>query len=353
METIRVGIIGAGGIAHTHLHTLQNIPGVQVLAIADVVPGKAQEVAEGWHIPQAFEDYQALLQLDEIQAVHVCTFNQAHRGPTVAALQAGKHVLVEKPMAATLADATEMVRAARQTGKLLMCALKTRYSDDVIVAKRVIDNGGLGDIYYAETVDNRRRGIPGRTFVRQETAGLGAVADVGVYSLDTALYLMGHPRPVSVSGITTNVIGKTHAPAIGSLWPWNSEELEVEEFGAAWIRFANGTVLVLKTTWAMHMDHVGGTFFLGSQGGIRLTPEFKVFRDEWGSLVDVVPAAKPTPNAEMFRREIAAFYEAIRAGRPSPIDPEGVLLTNVIIDGIMASAQAGGKEVPVSVPAIG
>jgi predicted dehydrogenase len=178
-----------------------------------------------------------LLQLEEIQAVHVCTFNQAHRGPTVEALQAGKHVLVEKPMAATLADATEMVRAARQTGKLLMCALKTRYSDDVIVAKRIIDNGGLGDIYYAETVDNRRRGIPGRTFVRQETAGLGAVADVGVYSLDTALYLMGHPRPVSVSGITTNVIGKTHAPAIGSLWPWNSEELEVEEFGAAWIRF--------------------------------------------------------------------------------------------------------------------
>jgi predicted dehydrogenase len=163
---------------------------------------------------------------------------------------------------------------------------------------------------------------------------------------------MGHPTPVSVSGITTNIIGKTHPPALGAMWAWNPDDLEVEEFGAAWIRFDTGAILVLKTTWAMHMDHVGGTIFLGSKGGIRLTPEFKIFRDQWGSLIDIVPAAQPTPNAEMFRREITAFYEAIRAGQPSPIDPLGVLLTNVIIDGIIASAQAGGREVPVRMPEI-
>jgi len=350
MDRLNVGVIGAGGIANTHLQTLMRLPHVRVAAIADVVPGKAQEVAARYDIPNAFEDHRDLVALDELVAVHVCTFNQAHRAPTVDALNAGKHVMVEKPMAATLADASEMVRTARATGQILMCALKTRYSDDIQVAKRIIEQGDLGAIYYAETVDNRRRGIPGRTFVRQETAGLGAVADVGVYSLDTALHLMGHPTPVSVSGITTNVIGKTHAPALGATWEWKAEELEVEELGVAWIRFDNGAVLVLKTTWAMHMDHVGGTFFLGDQGGLRLKPEFKIFRDQWGSLVDVIPAAKPTPNIEMFYREIADFYAAIQENRPAPIDPQGVLLTTVIIDGIIRSAAEGGREVAVTVP---
>jgi len=216
MEVIGVGVIGAGGIAQVHLQTLSNMSGVRILAVTDVLPGRAKEIAERWGVPHAFEDYRELLQLDEIQAVHVCTYNQAHRAPSVDALHAGKHVMVEKPMAATLEDATEMVRAAKQTGKMLMCAIKSRYSANVVAAKRLISEGTLGEIYYAETVLDRRRGIPGGTFVRQASAGLGAVADLGVYCLDTALYLMGHPTPQTVSGITTNVIGKTHQPpAIG------------------------------------------------------------------------------------------------------------------------------------------
>jgi predicted dehydrogenase len=353
METINVGVIGAGGISRIHLHTLSNLPGVRIAAIADVIPANAQERAQQFQIPQVFTDYHELLAMDEIAAVHVCTFNQAHRAPTVDALNAGKHVLVEKPLAATLADATEMVRTARRTGKLLMCGFKSRYSDDIMAAKSIIDSGELGDIYYAETVDNRRRGIPGRSFVRQASAGIGAVADVGVYSLDTALHLMGHPTPVSVSGITTNVIGKTHPPALGAMWRWNPDELEVEELGVAWIRFNNGAVLVLKTTWAMHMDNLGGTLFLGPKAGLRLEPEFKVFRDQWGCLVDIAPQVKPTESVELFRREITDFYAAIREGRPSPIDPEGVLLTNVIIDGIIASAKESGREVAVGVPDLG
>jgi len=352
METINVGVIGAGGISRIHLQTLSNLPNVRILAVADVVPANAQARAEQFNIPHVFTDYHELLAMKELQAVHVCTFNQAHRAPAVAALQAGKHVMVEKPMAATLADATEMVRTAQRTGKLLMCALKTRYSDDIMTAKRIIEAGDLGEIYYAETVADRRRGIPGGSFVRQESAGIGATADIGVYALDTALHLMGHPTPVSVSGITTNVIGKTHQPPLTPGWRWNADDLSVEELGIAWIRFDNGAVLVLKTTWAMHMDSVGGTFFLGPKAGLRLTPEFKVFRDEWGVLVDIAPQAKPTPDVEMFRREIVDFYAAIEAGRPAPIDPRGVLLTNVIIDGIIASAAQGGREVAVSVPSI-
>lgn len=349
-QPMRVGVIGAGGISHVHLRTLTALPGIEVVAIADVVRANAQTRAEQFSIPNVFEDYHDLLALDEIDTVHVCTFNQAHRAPAVDALRAGKHVMVEKPMAATLVDATAMVRTARQTGKLLMCALKTRYSDDIIAAKHIIESGDLGEIYYAETVAARRRGIPGGSFVRQSSAGIGATADIGVYSLDTALHLMGHPTPLSVSAITTNVIGKTHQPPTGAGWRWTADALEVEEFGVAWIRFATGAVLVLKTTWAMHLDDIGGTFFLGPKAGLRLTPELKVYRDEWGYLVDVAPQVKPPPDVELFRREIDDFYKAIREGRPAPIAPEGVLLTNVIIDGIIASAQQGGREVAVTVP---
>lgn len=352
MDTIGVGIIGVGGIAQIHLQTLSKTPGVRVLAVADIVPGRAQEVAREWDVPHCFEHYDDLLKRDDIQAVHVCTFNQAHCAPTVAALKSGKHVMVEKPLAATLADATAMVQAARQTGKTMMCAIKSRYSADVVAAKRIIEQGTLGDIYYAETVLDRRRGIPGGTFVRQESAGLGVVADLGVYCLDTALYLMGHPTPETVSGITTDVIGKTHKPPPTG-WQWQPDEMEVEELGTAWIRFTNGSVLVFKTSWAMHMDTLGGTFFLGTRAGLRLEPEIRVFRDEWGYLTDVIPhAAPPKDFRELFRLEIEDFYAAIRAGRPSPIDPEEALMTNVIIDGILASTRASGREVAVAMPKV-
>lgn len=351
METIGVGVIGVGGIAQIHLDTLSKTPGVQVLAVADVVPGRAEEVANVRGVPHHFEDYGDLLEMDDIQAVHVCTYNQAHRGPTVAALEAGKDVMVEKPLAATLTDATAMVQAARQSGKIMMCAIKSRYSADVVAAKRIIEEGTLGDIYYAETVLGRRRGIPGGTFTRRKAAGLGAVADLGVYCLDTALHLMGQPTPVSVAGITADIIGKTHTPPATG-WQWQPDEMEVEEFGTAWVRFADGSVLLFKTSWAMHMDTLGGTFFLGSRAGLRLEPELRVFRDEWGYLTDVSLNAPPTDFRLLFRLEIEDFYAAIRDGRPSPIDPEEALKTNVIIDAILTSARDNGREVTVTVPKI-
>lgn len=350
--TIRVGILGCGKIARLHAHGYKQAPDLaQVVVCCDEYSVElAQKLAQEFPGAGVTNRWQEVIERSDVDAISICLPPYQHALVALAAAAAGKHVLVEKPMAATLADATEMVRTARQSGKLLMCALKTRYSDDIMAAKRIIASGELGDIYYAETVAARRRGIPGGSFVRQASAGLGATADIGVYALDTALHLMGHPTPIAVSAITNDAIGKTHLPPAGSGWRWSAEALEVEEFGVAWIRFANGAVLVLKTTWAMHLDDIGGTFFLGPKAGLRLTPELKVYRDEWGYLADIAPQAKPTPDVEMFRREIDAFYQAIRAGHPAPIAPEGVLLTNVIIDGMIASAKQGGREVEVAVP---
>lgn len=347
-QPVKIGMIGAGGIAQAHLRALTTTDEIQVVAIADIVEERAAQTAERFGIPQVFTDYQDLLKVEEIEAVSVTTYNQAHRQPTVDALYAGKHVLVEKPMAATLDDAVAMTRAAKETGKILMVALKTRYSPLRKAAKAIVDAGTLGDIYYAEAVACRRCGIPGGSFIRKETAGLGAVADIGVYALDEVLHLMGHPKPVAVSGIANNLLGTKYCRPVMGCWRWEPEALEVEDFGVASVRFETGALMVFKTSWIMHMDSLGGNLLLGTKAGLRLNP-LTLFRHEHSMLTDTVPQIPRIDDLDLFREENVDFARAIRDGRPSPIPPEEMLLTNVIIQGLIDSA-AAGKEVEVTVP---
>jgi predicted dehydrogenase len=358
MKTIQLGMIGAGGIAQTHNRAIADLDDIEIMAVSDIIEENAQRTARQWGIQHVFADYRDMLQIEELDGVIVCTPTAVHAPPTIAALKAGKHVLCEKPMEATLEAATEMVRTAHEMDRILMIALKLRYSPQVMVAKQIVDEGTLGDIYYAECVADRRRGNPGRSFVRKATAGFGAAADIGVYALDTALYLMGHPKPVAVSAITSNYISLNAKPILGQ-WGRNLEETEVEDFAAAWVRFANGARLVFKTCWSMHMDSLGGTIFLGTEGGLRIGigevrgPEVgvTVYRDQFGALTDTtIEGIRPLEGIELFRRENAAFAEAVREGKPSPIDPDGMLMTNVIIQGVIDSQAAGGKEIEVTVP---
>jgi predicted dehydrogenase len=312
MKPVKMGFIGTGSIAQAHLRAIADVDEIEIVAAADIVLENAQKTAAQWGIPHVYQDYREMLEAEDIEAVSICTYNQAHRAPTVDALKAGKHVLVEKPMAATLEDAVAMTAAAHESDKILMVALKARYSDTRIAAQAIADSGALGDIYYSENVAARRCGIPGGSFIRADSAGLGTVADIGVYSLDAALCILGHPKPVAVSGIAN---------------------------------------MLFKTAWIMHMDSLGGTFFLGTKAGLRLDP-LTIYRHEWGTLTDtVVQNVRETEGREQFRRENVAFVEAIRENRPSPIPPEEMLLTNVIIQGLIDSA-AAGREVEVSVPDI-
>ena len=293
MQNVKLGLIGAGGIAQAHNRAIADVEGVEIVAVSDIVLESAQRTADQWHIPHVYGDYDQMLQMDELEGVIVCTPTAVHAEPTIAALKAGKHVLCEKPMEATLDAAAEMVRTAHEVDRILMIALKLRYSPQVMVAKRVVDEGTLGDIYYAECVADRRRGNPGRSFIRKAMAGFGAGADIGVYALDTALYLMGHPKPVAVSAITSNYIS-LHAEPIMGQWGRNLEETEVEDFAAAWVLFENGARLVFKTCWSMHMDSLGGTIFLGTKAGLRIGigevrgPEVgvTVYRDQFGALTN-------------------------------------------------------------------
>jgi predicted dehydrogenase len=352
MRTLNVGLIGAGGIAQSHGRAISEIEGTKIVAVCDIIKERAVKTAAAWKIPHVYEDYREMLKKEDIEAVTVATYNQAHRGPTVDSLKAGKHVLCEKPMAATLDDAAAMTRAAKETGKILMIALKTRYSERMMAAKGIMRSGALGDIYYSETVAARRCGVPGfsDSFLKKETAGIGTVADIGVYCLDQALWLMGHPVPVAVSGIANNTLGKTYTPARGT-WDWDPKLLTVEDFGVAWVRFSNGGAMMFKTSWIINMDGMGGTFFLGTKAGLKMDP-LTVFRHEWGLLTDTQPTGfDEVEDMEMFRRENRAFADAVREGKPSPIPASEMLLTNVIIQGLIDSS-AAGKELAVSVPKI-
>jgi len=353
MEKLRIGFIGTGGIAQAHLRALQGVEEIDVVAVADIIEEKVVVTAERWSVPQVYTDHRRLLAEADIEAVAVTTHNQDHALPTIDALRAGKHVLVEKPMAATLSDATAIVRAGRESDKMLMVGLVDRFDPKLNMAKSLVDQGCLGDIYYAESVLARRSGNPGRNFIYQEAAGIGATADIGVYALYNALYLMGWPKPVSVSGIANNKLSKSHEWVMYAPWSrWEPEDMAVEDFGVAWVRFETGAVLVFKTCWMMHMDSLGSTFFLGTEGGLKLDP-LTLYRQEAGVLVDSAVQGIPARGTyNLFREEHLAFARAIRQGDPTPVPAEEMLITNVIIDGLLRSAEAGGAEVPVSVPVI-
>ncbi len=347
MKPLKLGLIGTGGIAQTHMRALAKTDEIQVVAVCDLVEEKATRTAEKFGVPNVFVDYHDLLEMDEIEAVSVCTWNQAHCAPTVDALHAGKHVLCEKPMAATLKDATAMTKAVHETGLVFMVGVQPRFGYARKTAKAIVDSGAVGDIYYAEAVACRRCGIPETpSFLQKATGGIGTVADIGVYALDEALHLMGHPKPVAVSGIANNILGTTLTPVEGC-WKWDPSKLENEDFGVASVRFENGALMTFKTSWIMHMDSLGGTLVLGTKGGLKMDP-LTYFTHDYNRLVDITPQPG-REDGDLFLAKNMAFAEAIWNGTPSPIPADEMLITNVIIQGLIDSA-AAGHEVAVSVP---
>ena len=351
MKNVRLGIIGCGGIAQAHCNAMKQVEGVEIVAQCDIIPERAEQTAGRWNLPKlVFKDYGEMLRKVDLDGVIVTTPTAVHGAPAIAALRAGKHVLCEKPMEASLEMATGMVRASHEAKKILMVALKLRYTPQVVKAREIVQAGTLGDIYYAECVADRRRGNPGGSFIRKSEAGFGAVGDIGVYALDTALYLMGHPRPVAVSGIVSNTL------SVNNTWNESLRATEVDDFACAWVTFENGVRLVFKTCWCMHMDTIGGTFFLGTKAGLRVGvgevtgpgEGVSIYRDEFGEPTNVkIPVGG---EVDVFKAEDSAFVDAVRHNKPSPVNPDGMLMTNVIFQGVVDSAAAGGREVKVNVP---
>ncbi|MFC4778652.1 Gfo/Idh/MocA family protein [Paenibacillus sp. GCM10023252] len=357
-DIIRVGIIGSGGIARAHAAAYKTMIGVEIVAVADVVPGRAKQFIEQEQLgfALAFEDHRKLLELD-LDGVSVCTPNFAHYETSVDALNAGKHVLVEKPMSVTLEQAVDMVAASQQSDRMLSVGFQPRYDPNMKTIRDLVQTGQLGKVYFVETGGGRRRGMPGGTFIRQELAGAGAMADIGCYSLDMALSALGYPKPLTVSAYTSNYFGtnpKYHSEA---------DKFNVEDFGVAMIRLEGDIVLNYKISWAMHMDTLGATMFLGTDAGLKITPagsgpwsgvwdgsvgSITLFHDVLGHHTESpIPVAQHGIN--LFEAKVHDFVAAIRDGKPAPIPGADILYNQAIIDGVLRSA-ASRREVEIHIP---
>jgi len=303
----------------------------------------AKAAAEKFNVPHVFTDYRELLKLKEVDAVSICTPNYLHKQPTIDALEAGKHVLVEKPMAMNAQQGREMLAAAKRTGKKLQVALNMRFSTGVRTIKRFIDAGKLGEIYYARAQALRRRGIPGwGVFTQKDKQGGGPLIDIGVHILDATLFFMGHPRPVSVSGMTYTKFG-TREGVVGLMGQWDPKTYTVEDFAVGLVRFENDATLVIESSFCANIEHdIFNTTILGTEGGAQLNP-LKLFREEEQTLLDITPYGLREVNSH--QQEVYAFLQAIINDTEPEVTAEQGLMATEIIDAIYASAETGREVV--------
>lgn len=354
---IRIGIIGSGGIAGAHARAYKQMPDVEIVAVQDIVPGKANEFIAKWGLDGAigYQDHLDLLRLD-LDGVSVCTPNVAHHRTSIDALMANKNVLVEKPLAVTLQQGIEMVQAAKKSGKILTVGFQPRYDPNMQSVKEIVQTQ-LGEVYYVQTGGGRRRGMPKGTFINKELAGAGAMADIGCYSLDLALNALDYPKPLTVSAYTSNRFGTN------PLYHPEADKFEVEDFGVALVRLEGGKILNFKISWAMHMDSLGPTIFLGQDAGLKLTPAGKgpwsgvwdggigsieLFHDLKGHHVETtIPVQEHKVN--IFYEKVRDFVVSIKEGKEAPIPAEEILYNQAIIDGVLRSSELGA-EVAINIP---
>jgi len=344
-KTLKVGLIGAGGIAGTHITYLKKIPDVEVVAVCDIREEAARNTAAKFEIPKTFTSYKDLLKMKEIAAVSVCTPNYFHAEPTIAALRAGKHVMVEKPMAMNAREARAMVAAAKKARKVLVIGFQFRYDARAQMIKRAIDEGRLGKILYARCQALRRRGIPSwGVFGQKKLQGGGPMIDIGVHIVEVAHYLMGTPTPVAASGNCYTYIGNKKPEVVSNWGPWDYKTYTVEDLAIGMVRFANGATLVVEASFAAHLEKDTFTFTLmGEKGGASFEPP-QIFTDMSGYMFNLVPPL--VPKVDAFELKMRDWIESIRTGKPPTAPGEHGLIVQQILDGIYRSAELG-REVRI------
>lgn len=340
MDMLRVGVVGLGMGRH-HIAGYQSHPNAEVVAISDLDPTRLQEIGDQYHVEKRYLTAEEMLEREDLDVVSVATPNCYHKPITIAALQAGCHVLCEKPMAMSAAEACDMLDAAEAAGKRLMINFSYRFSEQSQALKERVDSGELGDIYFARSVWHRRRGLPrfGGWFGQRAMSGGGPLIDLGVHRLDLALWLMGYPRPVWVLGNVYNHLASALAAAQGV-------DFDVEDLAVALIRFDNGATLELEASWTAHIKEreLMETRLMGTQGGLvqrnlneRYEFDAELFVERAGAHYDMHLHAPP-------RRQMSAmnhFVDSIVHDRPHIASGEEGLLVMEILDAIYKSAASG------------
>ena len=367
-KKLRIGIIGCGWIADSHMNAYKNQPDVEIVAGADLIPGKAAKFFAKHGIEGAKSDYASHKEMldDEslaLDAVSICTYNRQHAEPAIYALKKGVNVLLEKPFTVTLEEAIEVMKAEKESGKVLSIGFQPRLDANMQMIKKICQSGELGEIYYIQTGGGRRRGIPTPfpevTFIRDETAGLGALADIGCYSLDMVLNAIGYPKPLTVTGYKSDFFGKN--PTTYPNNPEYAAKFGVDDFAAAFIRLEGGIILDFRIAWAMNIDTPGDTIILGTQGGLRI-PSTDCWNGSVGGAMTIYKTIGginyetqvPIINdggPSLFDRKIRSFLDACKNGGKAPVPTSQIIYNQAILDGIAKSADLG-REIEIDIPEI-
>lgn len=344
MEKVRIGIVGAGGIAQAHLQAIQKEARAEAVAIADVMRDAAKATADKFHLSRVYADYREMVEIEELDAVISCVPNFLHAEVAQFALSRGKHVLSEKPMALRVEEAREMKQSAERAGKVLMVAQNNRFRSETQLAKKWVTEAQLGHIYHAKAGWVRRNGIPGwgSWFTAKDRAGGGPLIDVGVHVLDMALYLMGFPQPISVWGKTYGVFGPKKQKQMGYGRVEDQGRFDVEDLAVAIIHFANGATLCLDASWASFISEERiYCQLLGDQGGASLDLVKRtatLIKEEGQTEADQIHEVGEQDERLAL---LGHFLDTVQ-GKAQPIcPPHESIVVQRILDAIYRSAQTG------------
>ncbi|HVP37632.1 MAG TPA: Gfo/Idh/MocA family oxidoreductase [Candidatus Saccharimonadales bacterium] len=334
-KTLRIGVIGIGGVAQVnHLPALKRLPDVEIAALCDTDRDKARRVAQKFGVDRVAGNLDEFLSIEEMDAVHVCTPNYLHAPMSIAALQAGKHVLCEKPLARNSAETEAMVKAAKEADRSLMCAFNQRFRADAQFLKRCMEKKELGNVFYAKTGWLRRPSTWGAEnwMSNKKRSGGGVLMDLGVPMLDLALWLLGQPKVLGVNAVS-------HI---------TDEEAAVEDLGAAFLRLEGGISLTLEVSWTILLEKDFPYCNLWGSSGAALLNPLRLHRGMHGNLVNVTPTMDTGRNVkESYENEIAHFVDSIRRGAPPSSSGEEAHGVMKVMDAIYKSA-AQKKEVKVA-----
>ncbi|MCL2199059.1 MAG: Gfo/Idh/MocA family oxidoreductase [Defluviitaleaceae bacterium] len=352
-KLLKAGIIGCGGIANQkHMPAIQKTGMVEMVSFCDIKPERATEAAEKYGISNATTstDYKALVNDPAIDIIYVLTPNKSHSVITIAALEAGKHVMCEKPMAKTSAEARAMVAAAKKADKVLTIGYQNRFKPEAAYIKKCANRGDLGDIYFAKAHALRRRAVPTwGVFLDEEEQGGGPLIDIGTHALDLALWFMNKYKPKSVMGSVFHKLNE-NGDCGNVFGPWNPKEFTVEDAAFGYITMEDGSTIILESSWALNTLQYGEAkaTICGTKGGADMWDGVRINGDDFGKLYEKKPALG-ADGVDFFMgggnsaevEEQLSFLNAIIKGEPLTVLPEEACIVTEILEAIYESAKTG------------
>lgn len=352
-KTLKIGIIGCGGIANgKHMPSLKKQKQAEMVAFCDIIPERAEQAAAdfGAEGAKVYTDFRELLKDGGLDVIHVCTPNDSHAEITIASLEAGKHVMCEKPMAKTAAQAKDMLDAAKRTGNKLTIGYQNRFRNDSLYLKEMCENGELGDIYFGKALAVRRRAVPTwGVFLDEEKQGGGPLIDIGTHALDLTLWLMDNYKPKSVMGSTFHKLGGRENAA-NAFGPWDPKEFKVEDSAFGFITMSNGATIVLESSWALNVVEIGEakTILAGTEGGADMKDGLRINGEKMSRLyetkVDLSAggvAFYSGSSENEADREARLWIEAVLEDKEPVVKPEQAYVVTQVLEAIYESAKTG------------